>query len=166
MPKLMADELLFYTNQLLVTLNLRAMENDFGIVPMPKYDEKQEDYYSIANTWFSDHIIVPATSSDLELVGHLLDAMGYYGQQYITTAFIDESIISKGIRDEDSLNMINLIHSNQIFDVGLLFNWGGMTGMLQGMSRSGTANFASSWASIEESVKTGIEDTMKMLQGE
>ena len=166
MPKLMENELLFYSNQLLVTLNLRAMESDFGIVPMPKYDETQEKYLSIANTWFSDHIVVPATSGDLELVGHLLDAMGYYGQQYITSAFIDESIINKGIRDEDSLNMINLIHENQIFDVGLLFNWGGMTGMMQRFVTMDSTDFASAWAGISETVDAELEATAKMLKGE
>lgn len=166
MPKLMENELLFYSNQLLVTLNLRAMESDFGIVPMPKYDEAQKEYYSIANTWFSDHIVVPATNSDLVLVGHLLDAMGYYGQQYITSAFIDESIINKGIRDEDSLNMIHLIHENQIFDVGLLFNWGGMTGMMQRFVTTNSTDFASAWAGISEKVDTELAATAAMLKGE
>ena len=166
MPKLMENELLFYSNQLLVTLNLRAMESDFGIVPMPKYDEAQKEYYSIANTWFSDHIVVPATNSVLVLVGHLLDAMGYYGQQYITSAFIDESIINKGIRDEDSLNMIHLIHENQIFDVGLLFNWGGMTGMMQRFVTTNSTDFASAWAGISEKVDTELAATAAMLKGE
>ena len=166
MPKLMENELLFYSNQLLVTLNLRAMESDFGIVPMPKYDEAQKEYYSIANTWFSDHIVVPATNSDLVLVGDLLDAMGYYGQQYITSAFIDESIINKGIRDEDSLNMIHLIHENQIFDVGLLFNWGGMTGMMQRFVTTNSTDFASAWAGISEKVDTELAATAAMLKGE
>ena len=166
LPKLMENELLFYTNQLLVTLNLRAMESDFGIVPMPKYDEAQENYISIANTYFSDHIVVPSTNQDLELVGHLLDAMGYYGQQYITTAFIDESIISKGIRDEDSLNMINLIHDTQIFDVGLLFEWGGMSSILTMLVMGNSTEFASQWAGISEKVETELEATAKMLKGE
>ena len=166
MPKLMENELLFYSNQLLVTLNLRAMESDFGIVPMPKYDEAQKEYYSIANTWFSDHIVVPATNSDLVLVGHLLDAMGYYGQQYITSAFIDESIINKGIRDEDSLNMINLIHDTQIFDVGLLFEWGGLSSILTNLVRGNSTDFASEWAGISTKVETELEATAKMLKGE
>ena len=92
--------------------------------------------------------------------------MGYYGQQYITSAFIDESIINKGIRDEDSLNMINLIHENQIFDVGLLFNWGGMTGMMQRFVTTNSTDFASEWAGISTKVETELEATAKMLKGE
>ncbi|MBQ2708879.1 MAG: hypothetical protein IJF67_11485 [Clostridia bacterium] len=165
-PKLMANELLFLSNQLYIALDLRAMETDFGIIPMPKYDEAQENYLSIANTWWSDHIVVPATNTELEMTGHLLDAMGYYSQQYITPAFIDQSVIGKGVRDEDSVEMINLILENQIFDIGLIFNWGGMTGMLQKMASSGTPSFASSWAGIEPAVLAAMEKTVSMLKGE
>ena len=92
--------------------------------------------------------------------------MGYYGQQYITSAFIDESIINKGIRDEDSLNMINLIHDTQIFDVGLLFEWGGMSSILTKLVMGNSTDFASEWAGISEKVDTELEATAKMLKGE
>jgi len=164
MPKLMANELLFYSNQLLVTLNLREMESDFGIVPMPKNDEKQENYISIANTYFSDHVVVPATCGRLEQTGHLLDAMGYYAQQYITPAFIDQSIKLKGVRDEDSLNMINLIHETQVFDVGLMFDWGGMIQMLRDMVIKGETNFASRWEGIKTKAETALKTTLDSLK--
>ncbi|MBE6613392.1 MAG: hypothetical protein E7632_12985 [Ruminococcaceae bacterium] len=165
-PKLMANELLFYSNQLHVSLTLRTMETDFGIIPMPKYDEAQKDYISIANTWFSDHIVVPVTNGDLELVGHLLDAMGYYGKQYITTAFMDEAIANKGVRDEDSLKMIEMVLDNQVFDVALLFDWGGMRTMISQMGGSFETNFASKWAEISAKVDTELAATVAMLKGE
>jgi hypothetical protein len=164
MPKLMANELLFYSNQLLVTLNLREMESDFGIVPMPKADEKQENYISIANTYFSDHVVVPATCGRLEQTGHLLDAMGYYAQQYITPAFIDQSIKLKGVRDEDSLNMINLIHATQTFDVGQIFDWGGMSTILTDMVIKNETNFASRWDGIKTKAETALKTTLDSLK--
>lgn len=165
MPKLMDNELLFYSNQLLVTLNLREMESDFGIVPMPKYDEKQEQYYSIANTYFSDHIVVPATNARGEQTGNVLNAMGYYAKEYVTPAFIEQSIVLKGLRDEDSLTMINMILDNEIFDVGLIFDWGGMTQMLLDLVIRNDTNLASSWATIEEKVNTALNATVTGLKG-
>ncbi|MBE6612259.1 MAG: hypothetical protein E7632_07185 [Ruminococcaceae bacterium] len=165
-PKMMANEILFYSNQLYVSLDLRAMETDFGILPMPKYDEAQEDYISVANTWFSDHIVVPVTNTDLEMTGHLLDAMGYYAQKHITPAFVDVAVKSKGTRDEDSVRMIDIILENQIFDVGLMFNWGKITDMLENMVRKTNTNFASSWAAIESVVNTELAKTVAMLKGE
>ena len=164
MPKLMANELLFYSNQLLGTLNLREMESDFGVVPMPKANEKQKEYVSIANTYFSDHVVVPATCGRLEQTGHVLDAMGYYAQQYITPAFVEQSIKLKGVRDEDSMKMINLILDSQIFDVGLIFEWGGMSQMLREMGASNQTNLASRWESIKEKAETALQKTMDSLK--
>ena len=165
-PKMMSNEILFYSNQLYVALDLRAMETDFGILPMPKYDEAQKDYISVANTWFSDHIVVPVTNTDLEMTGHLLEAMGYYAQKHITPAFVDVAVKSKGTRDEDSVKMIDIILENQVFDVGLMFNWGKMTDMLENMVRKTNPNFASAWASVESAVQTELEKTVSMLKGE
>jgi len=162
MPKLMKNELLFFSNQLHVALSMRQMESDFGILPMPKYDEAQDDYNGISNGWFADHVIIPATNSDLEMTGHLLDAMGYYAQQYITPSFIDVSVKDKAARDEDSVNMINMIYSNQVFDIGYIFNWGDMKKMFTGMISSGK-NFASSWAEIESKVESELALSIEML---
>ena len=164
MPKLMANELLFYANQLLVTLNLREMESDFGIVPLPKANEQQKEYVSIANTWFSDHVVVPATCGRLEQTGHLLDAMGYYAQQYITPAFVEQSIKLKGVRDENSMKMINLILDTQTFDVGLIFEWGGMSQMLREMGATNETNLASRWETIKSKAETALKTTMESLK--
>jgi len=48
-PTFMDNRLLFISNQLLVALNLRDMEADFGILPPAKYDEAQKEYYSCGN---------------------------------------------------------------------------------------------------------------------
>ncbi len=165
-PKLMENEVLFLSQQLYIALDLRAMETDFGILPMPKYDEAQENYLSVANTWWSDHIVVPATNTDLDMTGHLLDAMGYYAQQYITPAFVDVSVIGKGVRDEDSVKMIHTILDNQIFDIGMIFNWGGMVGMMPGLINNSSSGFSAQWAAIESAVSTAMEKTVSMMKGE
>ena len=166
MPKLMINELLFFSNQLLVSLNLRAMESDFGILPFPKYDEAQKDYISFGNGSFTDHVIVPSTNTDLEMTGHLLEAMGYYAQQYITPAFIDVSVKGKGARDEDSVNMVNIILENQVFDIGYIFNWGTMRSTLSNTVLNNDPSFASQWASAESKINTALEETIAMLKGE
>ncbi|MBO5220246.1 MAG: hypothetical protein J6C52_12490 [Clostridia bacterium] len=166
MPKLMKNELLFFSNQLLVSLNLRAMESDFGILPFPKYDDAQEEYISIGNGSFTDHVIVPSTNADLEMTGHLLEAMGYYAQQYITPAFIDVSVKGKGARDEDSVNMVNIILDNQVFDIGYIFNWGSMRSTLSNTVLNNDPSFASQWASAESRITTALEETVSMLKGE
>nr|MBQ4320520.1 hypothetical protein [Clostridia bacterium] len=67
LPKLSNDEALIYSNQILVALNLRNMESDFGILPLPKLDESQENYFNATNTWWHTFTIVPVTNGVLDM---------------------------------------------------------------------------------------------------
>ena len=163
-PKMMANELLFFTNQLHVALNLREMQTDFGILPMPKYDETQEEYYSFGNNSFADCLIVPATCSDLDMTGNVIEAMGYYSKEYITPAFIDKTVMDKAVRDENSAEIVQMVLENCVYDVGFIFDWGKVRSNFGTMVNNSDPNFASSYAAIENAVKSEMEKTMEMLK--
>ena len=163
-PKMMTDELLFFTNQLHVALNLRAMQTEFGILPMPKYDEAQEKYYSFGNAAFSDCLAVPGTCSDLEMTGNVIEAMGYYSQKYITPAFINTTVMDKAVRDEESAKIVQMVLENRVYDIGFIFNWGKIRSVFNTMVNNADPNFASNYASIENNIKAEMEKTMEMLR--
>ena len=163
-PKLGMNEILFYSNQLLVALNLRANEADFGVLPLAKYDESQEDYISFANTWWSDHLVIPATNTNLDRTGHVIESMGYYAQQLIVPAFIDTTVLGKSVRDEDSANMIKLVRETQTFDIAYIFNWGGIRSVFNSLMSSKSTDFASKYAGIENAVTDALAKTEEQLK--
>ena len=165
-PTFMDNRLLFISNQLLVALNLRDMEADFGILPPAKYDEAQDIYYSCGNRAWSENIIIPATNTKLDMTGHVLESLGFYYQQYVTPAFIDQTVIGKSIRDEDSMKMIDMVLDNQIYDVTVVFNWGSLTSKMNNLTLSPDTKFASTWASLESTVMTAMQQTMDELKAE
>ena len=162
-PTFMENRALFFTNQVLMALDFRAMDTDFGMLPMPKYDEAQEVYYGATNTWWCDNLVVPTTNADLEMTGHVLEAMGYYSQQYVTPAFIETTVLGKSIRDDDSAKMVEMILDNQAYDIALLFNWGNISGMLSNMEKNTGLGLASEYAKIESTIKADMEKTMEEL---
>lgn len=164
-PKLVAKELLFFSNQLLVALNLRAAENDFGILPMPKYDEAQLEYVSTASNRWSDHVVVPISNTKLDMTGHILDALGYYSQQYVTPAFIDTSVKTKAVRDEDSVKMIELVLDTQVFDVAMIYNWGLIESTIPNFVFREDNAFSTQYAKIEKKVLAELEATNEALRG-
>ena len=163
-PKMMANELLFFTNQLHVALNLREMQTDFGILPMPKYDENQEEYYSFGNAAFADCLIVPGNCSDIEMTGNVIEAMGYYSQQFITPAFINTTVMNKAIRDEDSAEIVQMVLKNCVYDIGFMFDWGEIRSIFHSLIDNSDTNFASKYASVENNIKAEMEKTMEMLR--
>ena len=163
LPHFMANRSLFFSNQLLLALDFREMEADFGVLPLPKYDENQENYRSTTNDHWLDHMVVPATNARLELTGHVLDAMGYYSQQLVTPAFIETTVLDKTLRDENSEAIIEMIYDTQVYDIALAFNWGSITGVVSNMINNNTTNFSSLYASSESAILAAMDKTMEEL---
>ncbi len=164
-PVFMDNRALFYSNQTLLALDYREMESDFGLLPPPKYDEEQKDYHSLLNAAWADTVMVPVTNPDLDATGYVLDAMGYYYQQYVTTAFIDQTVLNKSVRDTDSEKMVRMIYDNVSYDVAINFNWGNCYTLVNNITNGTEANFASVYASNEAAIKAAMDKTINSMNG-
>lgn len=166
LPMFYENRALFYNNQILVALNLRAMDADFGVLPPPKLNEAQDSYLCPVNTWWSTFAVVPKTNTDLEMTGHVLEAMGYHSQQILTPAFIDTTVRHKALRDEDSSNMLNLIFENRVYDIANIYDFGGVQSLFPQMVTSGATNFASRYAALQKKAQSEIDKLMQKLEQE
>jgi hypothetical protein len=97
------------------------------------------------------------------MTGNVLEAMGYYSQQYVTPAFIETTVLGKSIRDDDSAKMVEMILDNQAYDIALLFNWGNISGMISNMEKDTGLGLASEYAKIEPTIKAEMQKTMDEL---
>ena len=101
---------------------LRDMEDDYGILPYPKYDENQDGYYACVNG-AGDFIGVPSNADDPERSGMIVEALASAAYDYITPSLYDVIVKGKNTRDEDSMNMVDLIIRNRIFDPAYIHNF-------------------------------------------
>lgn len=114
---------LFSGNGLVMTIvQCRAsMEDDFGVLPHPKFDDTQERYYSNLNTVYGTGYSIPITNNDAERTGWILDVMGYYSQNTLYPAVIETNIKGKAMRDEESSVMLDIIFDSKFYELGA---WG------------------------------------------
>lgn len=154
---------LFFSQQLLVALDLRDMKADFGVLPYPKYNEEQTGYYSSGNSSWQTFVIVPVTVKDAEMCGNILSSMGYHAQQMVRPAFVDITTYNKVMRDDDSKEMLNIIFDNMVFDIAFYYNWGSIYSSVLEMIREGR-DFSSQYAKSESKVRKEIENTLALLQ--
>jgi hypothetical protein len=103
---------------------LRDMEDDYGILPMPKYDEKQESYVSFMNAWCSGYIGIPK-NADIEKSAFITEAMGYAGYEMLRRPVYDITLKAKGARDEESEKIIDIIIETSYMDINSVYNFGG-----------------------------------------
>lgn len=149
-------KLLFYSNQLYNAMFMRESEEDFGLLPMPKYKEDGE-YITVTNDSFSTFVMIPVTNSKLDMTGDALNLLGYYSQQLVTPALFDSTITVKGLRDEDSAEMMELILSTLSYDIASAYDFGGIKSVIEKLLTGSDTNFASAYAANEAKINAAID---------
>ena len=96
---------------------LADMTEDYGIVPVPKYDEAQPEYLSFVNG-ASPFVMLAQTEKDPEFVGTVLEAMAAYNYDNITPKMFEIVTKLQSARDPDSSRMVDYIIRNRVYDFG------------------------------------------------
>ena len=134
--------LLFKQATLGGTSSLRNMEDDFGLVPYPKLNEEQEEYYSrIVN--YAGLTYIPITNQKLELTSALLEYMAYLSDRDLIPTFYDVILTVKTTRDVESEDMISIIRDGARFMDENYLTSGTVLGMAQGGQNTLSSNYAS-----------------------
>lgn len=125
-----------------VTL-FRSMEADFGILPIPKYDEAQKDYYCPISLWGANSISVPKTATDLARTSHIIEALSAESLYTLTPAYYDQTLKTKAARDEESAAMLDIIFANRVYDLACMYDFGGIFSAINGLCDAKDPVFAS-----------------------
>lgn len=153
---------LFITSLLGVASELRSMDTDFGIIPYPKYDEHQKEYRTTSNNGVS-MICFPNTVRDPEMSAIMAEALCSQSYKDVIPQYYDVSLKTKGARDEESGEMIDIIRDSMVFDFGwvhsVIMNSVGQ--MLADLVHVRSDNFASYYASKEAAILAGLEKINK-----
>lgn len=96
--------------------SIRSMTTDYGLLPWPMYDTIQGRYYSRAeDAWLH---CVPTTCTDTERTSVILQALAYYSYRTVYDAYYSQALSTKYLRDARSVDMLKLILSTMIVDIG------------------------------------------------
>ncbi len=162
---------LFYntTSSSISILKTRSdgLDFDFGVLPIPKYDEHQTRYCNTVNRYHSTVMGIPISSSEnLEAACVLLQALGFYSEG-VTNAYYQQTLQLQALTANDDAEMLDLIYENRFYDLGAMFNWGSdaLANFYGYLIANDSANqIASYWDSISSKVTAGMEETVKAYQ--
>jgi len=143
---------------------LRNMEANFGILPLPKYDESQSQYFNTMQYNNATVICVPITAVNPERTGAILEVWAAESVDTLTKAYYDITLKSKHARDDESSEMLDLIFSTRVIDQGMFFNWAGMQNFFSDASVKKKLDFASAYEKAEPKWVTAIEKTLKAIE--
>lgn len=98
----------------------RSMDDNYTIVPYPKMDETQEHYYSAC---FNSATIwgIPTDNPNPTTAAAVMEALAAESYQTITPTFFETCMQDKYARNEDTVEMLNLIRANGYIDAEYLY---------------------------------------------
>lgn len=114
------DQLLFFTETLRNAATMKDMQSEYGILPIPKYDEQQENYISSARD-FMTAILVMANITRPEIVGTVTEALCMYGYRKITPAYYETTLKYKYLSDPVAMQMLDLIRDTMTFEFAAIY---------------------------------------------
>jgi hypothetical protein len=160
-----ANQGLFYMEVMDKVGQLKFMETPFGVLPCPKLDEKQE-YYSTIVDPIAQLFCVPTTTTDPERTGILLEALCAESTDTLQNAYYDKSLMVKNVRDEESVEMIELIRKNVIYDYGILYSpIAGLGGIFEACVSSKSTEFVSKYEKAEAKGQEGLNKLYEAFKG-
>ncbi len=143
--------------------DMRSSDIEFGILPSPKLDEDQDEYYSAVND-IAACIAIPITNSNLERTSVIIEALAAESHNTLLPAYYETAIKSKYTRDTVSTDMLDLILDSVSYDLGIYYNWGSLAGKFCYLVYNGGEGFASMYASNEAVAQAEIDKFMEAIE--
>ncbi|MCI8387340.1 MAG: hypothetical protein HFE63_02595 [Clostridiales bacterium] len=139
------------------TNRMRDKSYSFGILPLPKYDELQENYVSTPFYGFPA-MSIPVTVSDPERSAAIGDALAYLSYDMVWPVFRHTTLEQKNLRNEESIEMMDVIINSVVPDLVYIYSEGciSMRDNIQAYIKDGKSEFASLVAQYEEQIKTEL----------
>lgn len=160
-----ADQALFRSTTLSAATRLENMESTFGILPVPKYSEKQDGYYSWCSV--SDPMMIPATAlSHIEKTATITEALAHTSkympneQMTCLEAFEENMSVVKLCRTAEDYEMLNLVMSNKTYDLDYAF---GITGVYSAIQSASSNRSVSGLSSTLSSKATSAQKMLEKL---
>ena len=157
-PKFSEGKALFSFDKAKGCLTLRTMEEDYGILPIPKYSSEQDQYYSQVSNYHDSLFAVPMSAlGNTEIIGAAIELMSYYSYYNIYNDFFEIIIQNRGPRDGESKEMLNLIFDTRTYDMGLLYDPVGISDQVLRFTNTGTTGVVSFWDGYASKLEEAID---------
>ena len=157
-----AGHALFYDTSLNKVRNFLAdMSDDYGIVPVPKYDTNQKEYLSFVNG-STGFVMMVSTEKDPEYVGAILEAMARYNYENVSTKMFEIVTKLQSVRDQDSSEMVEYIIRNRVFDSAYFFDLAVSNVVLEQL-KTGKPEISAQLTSAKKTSKTELRRILRTM---
>ncbi len=139
------------------------MEEDYGVLPTPKYDKQQERYYTWAHGVGST-ICIPETSGGAEGLGKIMEAYVILSHQTVSPVYYDVLLKSRSVRDPESVEILEDLFSNRVYDLPMYFTQFGFYEIATVVADTNQDSFISRYQSAAKRFDRTLSTILKKLE--
>jgi hypothetical protein len=154
---------LFLTEVLDVVNRLRPYDVDFGLLPLPKFDEEQEKYVQYVDGWCISPIVVPVNNTNLDRTGFIIQALAEASAQFLTGPYYDIALSRKALRDNESAEMLDIVVNNFVLENTDIYQWGSIVTKIRDAMVNGD-DLSSIIAANKSALEGAIAKTVEALK--
>ena len=145
------------------TESLREMKDKYGVIPCPKLDKDQDDYYTFLHDQFTAFgICRPVDEERAELLGAVLEYMAWSSYINVVPVYYNVALKSKYMQDSASWEMLDKIYSGIYIDAGVLSTK--VRSAVHQLPRKIVTDQGDTTASRFKQMKAPVEASLKRLQ--
>ncbi len=154
------DNVLFRFGMVKDVTTYRSMQTAYGVLPIPKYDEYQDDYSSLV--WMHHDCVlgIPAIVQDPDMAQIITEALSAESYYTVYRDFYDTVILGRSARDQESKEMLEIIFNTRSIDPGLLWDSTNFRNDVLEISKSGSSDIASLWARYNNAIDSLFNETI------
>lgn len=163
---------IFYSGHALfsngLTYSLKKCSNscefDYQALPLPKYDESQDIYYTHPDN-ITLLFAIPKSVDAPDFSGFMLEALSYASSDTTLPAYYETMCKSKYSSTQDSAEMLDIAMAGVTYDIGYLYRLGDLDKMMvYNIGRDRSTQFSSLYASQEEKAQTALQNIVDSYQ--
>ncbi len=150
---------------------LGEYECNFGVLPIPMYDENQGEYYSMVSTIYASGAAIPVINENKERSSIILDAICQASTDTVKYNYYQVLLKDRKIQDNESEQMLDIIFGNRVYDLGVVYGWGGsnfdndsLASFMNTIAFSGSNTFVSKYESIKDKIESDMETTIESFE--
>lgn len=136
---------------------LGDMEEDFGVLPFPKYDEAQEGYHSrVVGAWIN---VAPSVAPDPARTSAIMEALASESAKTVYSEYYESALKYRYLRDEQSIAMLELIKDTRTMDLGDTIFYSTVRGPLNDLFKVNAPGLVSYLSSYSHAVDKLLQTT-------
>ena len=152
----------FFDGVLGTASTLAGTGTNFGVLPFPKYDRRGE-YGTYGSVGANVYAVMRNTSAEnSERISVITEALAYEGYEKVVPLYYETVLAYQHLEDEDSLEMLKIIHDTVRIDFGYFYSKAGST--FQTTVTDPTAgSLSQAFGEVEEAAVLHLLETWNIL---